>query len=164
MASEWSRIIKLFFLRFFFNFLKIYRDYLMIAFCVWCMCGRAVLCCVCVCVFIQRGNGVQDERITDVYAMKLFLKDNSRYSSFFFFFASSWVIGKHFWFGEVGRLEVLWGEKEGKAGREGSCTPGVFWVRLAFNLQWRTHHLANEDIYLHKHEFELIAECVDFST
>lgn len=59
----------------------------MIAFCVcMCVCGVCVggLCCVVyVCVFIQRGNGVQDERITDVYVMKLFLKDNSRYSSFF---------------------------------------------------------------------------------
>lgn len=58
----------------------------MIVFCVgMCVCGVCVgvLCCVCVCVFIQRGNGVQDERITDVYVMKLFLKDNSGYSSFF---------------------------------------------------------------------------------
>lgn len=32
------------------------------------------------CVLIQRGSGVQDGRIMDVYVTKLFLKDNLRYS------------------------------------------------------------------------------------
>lgn len=39
---------------------------------------------VCVC-FTERGNEVQDERITDVYVTKLFLKDKATYSYLYFF-------------------------------------------------------------------------------